>query len=314
MGLFNNYMKPGKGVSKDEPEKKGFFLYWDILFHRLSKILGANTLLTLTSLLWIGILMFLFMQFILPIPVENLTNFLQNAEIDAENFETVSQGIVFSIYIMFAFVAFTLLGSGPVSASYAYIVKNFANREHAWIFSDGWDKFKENFKQAIIVCAIDFVALITVPVAIKFYYLSSISKGAFFTIPCYLLIVVSIVYIWMHFYIYQIMVTFKCTVKQLFKNAFIFAVAKLPMNIFLTAVSVIVVAAPFLTGLNPFFAIIISGVIGLCFSRFAIEFYASRCMKSAIKAGEKKSGVTITYTDEPVFDDNAAKNDAEEKE
>ena len=49
MGLFNSYLKPGKGVSKMNRRKKGFFLYWEIAFRKFSKILGANTVYTLVQ-------------------------------------------------------------------------------------------------------------------------------------------------------------------------------------------------------------------------------------------------------------------------
>lgn len=317
MGLFNNYMKPGKGVSKDEPEKKGFFLYWDILFHKFSKILGANCMYMLTSLLWIAVLMFIYMQFIIPIMPERISGFLQGLE-GVENVEAVTQAMVLSMYTMFAVMTFTMLGSGPVSASYAYIMRNFTNREHAWILSDGWDKFKENFKQAIFVVIVDAVILIVGVIALKFYYYKFTEGGVFFGIPCYIMVVALIVFMWMHFYIYQIMVTFSCTIKQLYKNALIFALGKLPMNIVLTVICAAVSAAPYLLIANPFVSIIISGTIGLCFSRFVVEFYAARCMKKAILAGEKKNTVHVeydnTHDDEPVFDDDLARRINEKKD
>lgn len=305
MGLFNNYMKPGKGVSKDEPEKKGFFLYWDILFHRFSKILGSNCLLMLTSLLWLAILMFMFMQFIVPITPEKVTQFLQDAG-GVEDLDAIAQTMILSLYIMFSVITFTFLGSGPVSASYAYIMKCFTNRQHAWIVSDGWDKFKENFKQSMVVVIIDIVVLFLVPIALRFYYSKLLEGNAVFGIPCYILAVAIIVFTWMHFYIYQIMVTYECTLKQLYKNALIFALGKLPMNIFLTIVCVCVTAAPFLFGLNPFIAFIVSGVLGLCFTRFAIEFYAARCLNKIMINSEKKSEKEEENESEAVFDDNLA--------
>lgn len=305
MGLFNNYMKPGKGVSKDEPEKKGFFLYWDILFHRFSKILGSNCLLMLTSLLWLAILMFMYMQFIVPITPEKVTQFLQDAG-GVDDIDAIAQTMIFSLYVMFSVITFTFLGSGPVSASYAYVMKCFTNRQHAWIVSDGWDKFRENFKQSMAVIIIDVVVLFLVPTALRFYYSKLLEGNGFFGVPVYILAVAMIVFMWMHFYIYQIMVTYECTLRQLYRNALICALGKLPMNIFLTIVCVCVTAAPFLFGLNPFIAFIVSGVLGLCFTRFAIEFYATRCLNKIMINSEKKSEKEEENESEAVFDDNLA--------
>ena len=45
MGLFGgNYMKEGPGVDKNAPKKKGFFLFWDIIIRKFTKMLGVNIL------------------------------------------------------------------------------------------------------------------------------------------------------------------------------------------------------------------------------------------------------------------------------
>lgn len=311
MGLFNSYIKPGKGVSKDEPEKKGFFLFWDIFFHKLTKILGANALYTILSLLWLAVLCVIGIHFVLPTAPEVITNVI-NAS-GAENPDTLISVVILSLYAMFATTAFVFLGSGPVSASYAYIAKSFTNREHVWMMSDGWDKFKENFRQAIAVVVIDAVALIVIPVAIRFYGIMS-AENAFYTIPCYIIVVFTIIYVWMHFYIYQIMITFECTLKQLYKNALICAFAKLPMNIFLTIVCGGVSILSYMFIGNPFVAVIFSTIIGMCFTRFLVEFYAARCIAKIIPDAENKAGGEMEE-EEAVFDDNlsAKLNSAEEK-
>ena len=44
---FANYTKPGKGVDKDAPEKKQFFLYWEIYFRKLWKLIQLGLLFLL---------------------------------------------------------------------------------------------------------------------------------------------------------------------------------------------------------------------------------------------------------------------------
>ena len=57
MGIFGGgYDKPGKGVDKNEPKKKGFFLFFDIVIRKFTKFLGANCLYAITSIIWIAIL------------------------------------------------------------------------------------------------------------------------------------------------------------------------------------------------------------------------------------------------------------------
>lgn len=303
MGLFNSYLKPGKGVSKDEPEKKGFFLYWEIAFRKFSKILGANAVYTLASLIWIVLLVMFFGPYVSSIG--GLLEKAQGAEADAGNIQLA----VLHINVMLASATFFILGSGPASASYAYIVKCFTNHQHAWIMSDGWDKFKENFKQSMIIVLFDVVYLLLASVALRFYYMKIGDGGTIFGIPFYLMIVLTFVVGWMHFYIYQIMVTFECTVKQLMKNALLFALGKLPMNLLLTILSVGVTGVIFMYIGNPIAAFILTMLIGMFFTRFASEFYAARCMRGLVAAAKKKEREekgNILEEEAPVFDDSIA--------
>ncbi len=48
-GLFN-YNKPGRGISKDEPEKKAFFRFFELYFRKFWKLMVANLLYILVSL------------------------------------------------------------------------------------------------------------------------------------------------------------------------------------------------------------------------------------------------------------------------
>ena len=61
------------------------------------------------------------------------------------------------IQLAFSIGVFTFWGSGPATAAYSYITRCFKRGEHTWVLSDGADKFKENFKQGMVVVLIDAV-------------------------------------------------------------------------------------------------------------------------------------------------------------
>lgn len=50
MGLFGGYDKNGPGVSKNEPEKKSFFRFFELYFRKFWKLMVANLLYVLVSL------------------------------------------------------------------------------------------------------------------------------------------------------------------------------------------------------------------------------------------------------------------------
>lgn len=284
-GLANRYMKEGKGVDKNEPKKKGYFLYWDIVLHKLTKFMGLNTLYSLSSLLWI-----IFLYLIAPVKLE----FAQSLVAGMEGAEYMAQSMLFGMRAMFALVVFNLWGCAPVSASYAYITRCYTRGEHAWILSDGWDKFKENFKKSIVLLIVDALVIFMGMNALYFYYVNYMSSGEYmWFLMCCLLVMGLFLYTIMHYYVYQIMVTFECSFMQMLKNAILCAVAHLPMAILHTIISVgLVVIMSF--AIFPGVVIVFNFVLGLCLTRYPMEFYATRVLNKMIKAEEKKKA-KITY-------------------
>ena len=299
MGLFGGgYMKPGKGVDKNEPKKKGFFLFFDIIIHKLTKFLGANCLYTITSILWIAVLYF-FGGIILNSTgiVTRITNSLI-ATSEGIRVEELEASIQVMLQFLFATGIFTLWGSGPASAAYAYINRCFTRGEHAWIVSDSVDKIKENFKQGMFVVLVDAVVLFFGLNAAHFYYLLYTDTGSIiWMLLTYIMALVFIIYTMMHPYLYQIMITFECKIGALYKNALLITFAKLPGNVFTLAVGVAVLALVF-SVVNPIAAALIIAVFGLCVTRYPGEFYAARVIERSILRDMKKKQPKIEYIGE----------------
>ena len=299
MGLFGGgYMKPGKGVDKNEPKKKGFFLFFDIIIHKFTKFLGINCLYTMTSILWIALLYF-FGGIIL-----NGTNIVSGitdsliAASEGISVEELAGSIQVMLQFVFAAGIFILWGSGPASAAYAYINRCFTRGEHAWIVSDSVDKFKENFKQGMFVVILDAVVLAFGLNATHFYYTLYTGTGSIlWMLLTYIMALVFIIYTMMHPYLYQIMVTFECKIGALYKNALLITLAKLPGNVFTLAVGVAVIALVF-TVVNPIAAALVMAVFGLCVTRYPAEFYAARVIERSILRGMKQKQPKIEYIGE----------------
>ena len=148
----------------------------------------------------------------------------------------VQGSIMILIQLAFSIGVFTFWGSGPATAAYSYITRCFTRGEHTWVLSDGADKFKENFKQGMVVVLIDAVLLVFGLNAILFYHSLYVSTGSMlWMMLLYVMILVLVVYTMMHPYLYQIMVTFECGIGSLYKNALLITLAKLPGNFFYNA-------------------------------------------------------------------------------
>ncbi len=272
MGLFGaNYNTPGPGIDKDAPQKRWIFRFIEIFARKFSKLTQLNMLAILVGIPFIAIAFL-----IIPIPqgvVDSLS---------ASIGEGTAQATVLIFRLTAAMILYVLWGAGPVSASYAYISRCFTREEHAWITSDGKDKFVENFKQAIVISLIDFVMIYLFSNGLYFYYTSFVQTGEtmWFFVTC-VLAVIAVLYTFMHFHIYQLMVTFENTLPQLYRNAFLMALSELPMNIILTAIAVVCVYILFgvmrlLLGFTIFY------ILGLSLLRFPIEYTSSRAISKKI--------------------------------
>ena len=52
MDLFKKiYLKEGKGIDKDQPEKRAFFRFWEIAWFKRYKLMAINLLYVLTNLI-----------------------------------------------------------------------------------------------------------------------------------------------------------------------------------------------------------------------------------------------------------------------
>ncbi len=238
MGIFGgNYNSVGPGVSKSEPEKKRFFLFLDLLGRKFSKLLFLNLIYLITLLpLIFGII---FSIGIHPMLVSD-------GALIVENLGKYPPFVLTGDIIGFILVIISLFVTAPATCGFTYVVRNMQRQEHTWVFSDFREHFAKNFKQAFVVGIIDTIAVFALYSAYCIYaYVLPISmlENVILSIAGkYLTFIVGILYLMMHYYIYVMMVTFDLNIKNIFKNAFIFTIAKLPLNIFLTAIILATVA------------------------------------------------------------------------
>ncbi len=132
--------------------------------------------------------------------------------------------------ILYVISCIPIITIGPATAGFTYVLRNFSREEHAWVFSDFMEHARKNFRQAFLVSLIGAIAIYIAYVNFMFYSQPLYSDSIIGYLK-YFVIIVGVIFAIMHFYIYPMMVTFKLSIKQIYKNAFIFAMAKLPRNI-----------------------------------------------------------------------------------
>ena len=240
-----NYQKPGKGVEKRAENAPRIPIFFEVLFRKLWNFCKINVMYLIVSLPVIAILFVI--SGVVSVP---LTEAIKPALLkvlgdlnSADQASLASSMVWFDLLARFVVTVLFIVffGMGPATAGITYILRNYAREEHAWIWSDFWRNLWSNFRQSILVLVIDVIVCLVLGTAIKFYF----NMGGAGLILAPITLSVAIVYLMMHLYIYQLMVTFKLSIPSLFKNSFAFAITNLPKNLLLLGVLAIVhIAVP----------------------------------------------------------------------
>ncbi len=257
MGLFNHDFKEGTGVYKNALNKKGLALFLDILKNRFSVIMYAGVISVLLGLPVFAIYMFVIApQFT-----------------DAFFAANTSMQKLFANFL-FGGMLYNFCGAGPVSAAYSYVCKRVTRWEHVWIWSDLFNKIKENFKRGSIFMIADMVILFLIGYALRFY---ASSESTLYIVIYFLIIDFFVIYLMSHIFIYQIMVTYECRVIDIVTNSLIFAGANLPMCLLLIIIAGAVYVL--LVGCMGICGVVLCVIFGTILTRYPLEFYAARVLE-----------------------------------
>lgn len=216
LGLFGNYDKPGPGVDKDEPKKAAPVRFFEILWRKLSKLVQLNLTFMIPFIVVIALMVGVFL---LPIP-----HFL---------YATSFFGVL-DLYILYA-VTLPLILLSPFTCGLAYVTRNFAREEHAFVWSDFWDAVKNNWKPALLNGVIVYLAYVILSFSI-FFYSTRVSDNWMFMIPLAVCCILSILMLFAQYYIPVMIVTFDLKLRHIYRNAFIFSIMGLLRNLMITAI------------------------------------------------------------------------------
>ncbi len=280
MGFFGNrYTRPGPGVSKEQAAKRNYFemfgrKFWKLVQLNLLYFVCTLPFTLLTIFLWIGYT---------GLSLESFTQFL-------DNFVALAQAGTPWVPIL-PFLPMML--TGPFTAGLTYVLRNYARQEHAFMASDFFEHTKKNWKQGLLASILGGVVLYAV-IFSYFFYITRINP----TILLAITVVVSLVLISMTYYVFPMMVTFNMKFRHILKNAWIFAIAKFPQNLFLTVV-IFGVHILLIWCVSPLW-ILLMILILISWSGFTMNYYVWHVMN---KYMIKESPVDVDAAHENVFDD-----------
>ena len=126
-------------------------------------------------------------------------------------------------------VLFLLVTFGWQNVGSTYILRNMVRGEPVFLFSDYFYAIRRNWKQGLLMGILDVAAIALLIFDIQYF---SAMTGSFWMDVCfYGMCAVGIIYIFMRFYIYLMLVTFRLSIRKILKNALIFTTLGVKRNL-----------------------------------------------------------------------------------
>jgi uncharacterized membrane protein YesL len=246
VGLFSpNYNKPGPGVDKDTPSKPSFFIFFEVLKRKFWHLLKVNL-----------------MTVVFNIPALILAFYVSSVFFQKINLDGGAADFILRFFFAAFITLIPIITIGPVQAGLTFILRNYSREEHSFIWLDFKENFARNFKQGIIITVIDFIVMVLLGIAINVY--TSMS-GLLPVAAASFIVVTFVIFTIMHLYIYPMLVTVNLSIKDIYKNAFIFSILKLLPNVLMLILNMVITFLAFyyvLIGVILYF-LILPCVIGL---------------------------------------------------
>lgn len=253
---FFDYSKPGPGIPKDAPPKPRITVFFGIFTRKFWNLVKVNFMCTIFNLpafvLGVLALMYIF----------------GGVSPDVKDANLILSDLFYKIICTAYLLTIPVITIGPVQAGYTYILRNYAREEHAFIWGDFKDNLRSNFKQSSLVSIINFVIFVIMTFSLRFYF--TVYAGTIANIGAGITLIAFILFLMMNLYIYPMMVTFDLTLKQLYKNSFLFAYMKFFPNLGILLLCAIIILFTFgqFIGFHPAIGILLyffitSSTIGL---------------------------------------------------
>lgn len=293
--IFNSdrYTKEGKGIDKNTPEKHGFIKFWEIAWFKKYKLVAINFLYFIPNLIAVffaGLSYFVATSLFYSLSGNTTIN-------NSQAFSEIYNKLLFFVVIFFTVIP--VFAVGPFQSGMTYILRCFTKREPCFLWNEYIGKTRSNMKfsikACIINCLVGFLIVLDFAVYLALSSTKSVAYGVFpdwmLMISLVVLIFLTSLFLLMTMYMYPMIVTFKLTLKQLYKNAMLFAFLKWLPNLGILLLDAVLVFVPlfFINGnWSMYVSLILYATIGMSFIGFINMSYTyptiKRCLIDNYKA------------------------------
>lgn len=319
---MNNYYygKSGKGdYRKEDLPRNRMQLFWEKLRVRFAGLFRLNLM---TVIAWLP-LMFVIARYISN--VYSLLGLIAEVEYDraaatAEQLEvyTNSGSWLYSMtFTTFLYMIPCIAITGPFQAGMAYVTRNWSRDEHAFVWSDFKDAFKDNWKQGLGVSVITGFVPFMMLICYRFYG-GMVQNSLFFIVPQMLTLTLGGVWLLALTFLYPMMVSYQLTFRTLLKNSLLLAVGRLPQTIGIRLVMLVptiittlmMLYTPYgmyaMMGLGAYYLLLGNGL-----ARFVYASFTNAVFDKFINPNIEGAVVNRGLADPDSFDDEEAEEDDE---
>ena len=275
MGFFDRlyYGKAGKrDYSEMDMPKNRVSLFFLVLKDHFFDLIKVNFL---QVIFWIPFLLWTYVNMAAVQTIDAQTMLAEEAGAQ-QLVSTIASYLVMWMIGLIPCLAIT----GPSSAGAAYVMRNWARDQHAFLLSDFKDAFKSNWKQALGVSVITALVPALAYTAMA-YYGGMATRSPIMLLP--LIVVFSATLMWtlMLPLLYPMMVGYELRFGAMLKNAFLMSSARLPQMLLVRLVTFVPVGA-LLMGLYMGSALTIL-IVSLYYLLFGFAF--SRLLYASVANG-----------------------------
>lgn len=302
------YGKSGQGdFSKEDLPQTRWQLFWDMLKVRFAALFRLNLLYVIA---WLPAIIVIGRGLMLA--YSGLVTVAEGGQEELINFGEFINSLVMQTLLLLV-PAITV--TGPATAGVAYVTRNWARDEHAFLWSDFRDALKANWKQALLTSFITGLVPLLLYVCTQFYGQMA-QTSWLYMLPQGICIVVGVLWMCSLMYMYPQMVTYQINYRGLVRNSLIMAIGRLPQTVGLKLLSLLpALICAIVSFLTPYFqyAIVIYGayyvLIGFALSRFVGASYSNAVFDRYINPNVEGAQVNRGLYVEDDEDEEAAEED-----
>lgn len=263
---------------KDEPKVNGKFMGLINLIARKAWDLSKLNVISLLLNIPFFALMWLISYWFIPAEGMEIFNYKIYSPQDAALIDLLWRLSIGSIMIAIPVVVF-----GPANAGATYIYRNMVKGQPVFIWSDIMKTMKKFFWKSALITVIDVIVLFIVAMGLRFYStwyeiaFPNLHSSMIETISVMIILMFMLLFIMMHFYIYQLLIEYNLKIHQLYRYSFVFSLLRLIPNLMLLIACLAITIGPYTihimvgNGLLIFVTLALCGIIINYYSWPAIE-------------------------------------------